>query len=155
MSTSAERQRRRRARLLQEGKVDVSVTVPVEHRRTIQQMAYSLNQGGFPPLGHDRLRPALHGLKSMKPALQQAGVLHAGVFGSTARGDGRTDSDIDIVIDIDVPRVGNVLKYINICESIKTGMAEFCPNVEVDVANQATLRPGISEAVEKDVIYAF
>ncbi|MFP6749031.1 MAG: nucleotidyltransferase domain-containing protein [Alphaproteobacteria bacterium] len=155
MSTSAERQRRRRARLRREGKIDVSVSVPYERRNALREYARMLNENESAPKDDDRLRTILRSLKSMKSALREAGVLHAGVFGSVARGDGGPKSDLDVLIDIDADRVGGMVKYIKICETVQLGLNQFVPNLSVDVVNQKYLKPGIREAVERDSIYAF
>ncbi len=155
MSTSTERQRRRRARLRKEGYVDVSVVVPRDCQDAVRQYAHSLSHGMATDTNVGRLRTTLRGLKSMKSKLQEAGVKHAGVFGSTARGDDGPESDIDVVIDIDLQRVGGLIKYIKICDSIQTGLKQDFPGVRVDVAHEKSLKPGIREEAERDTIYAF
>ena len=40
-------------------------------------------------------------LKQNEPALRARGVTHAAIFGSRARGDNRSDSDTNIMIEID------------------------------------------------------
>jgi len=141
--------------LRREGKIDVSVSVPYERRHALREYARMLNDDESAPNGDDRLRTTLRSLKSMKSALQEAGVLHAGVFGSVARGDDGPKSDLDVLIDIDPDRVGGMLKYIKICETIQLGLNQFVPNLSVDVVNQKYLKPGIREVVERDSIYAF
>ena len=155
MSTSAERQRRRRARLATEGYVDVSVSVLREHRAAVAEFAKNLNSGRAVPTFDDRLGPVIRCLKSMQAHLQDVGVLHAGIFGSTARGDGGADSDIDVLIDIDVERVRDIPNYVKICEEIKSGIGEIFPDIGVDVASHEGLHAGIRESVEQDIIYAF
>ncbi|MBT4691268.1 MAG: nucleotidyltransferase [Rhodospirillaceae bacterium] len=91
----------------------------------------------------------------MRTDLQAAGVQHAGVFGSVARGDDGPESDIDILIHIDHERVKGLLQYIGICADIQASFKEIFPGVDVDVANQETLKPGIRDATERDSIYAF
>ena len=44
---------------------------------------------------------ALETLRRSEPDLRARGVRRAAVFGSVARGDGRPDSDIDILVEID------------------------------------------------------
>jgi len=155
MSTSAERQRRRRARLRREGMVDVSVSVPIHKRQALRNYAHQLNRSDLHALDDDRLRLILRGLKSMRTSLQKAGVQHAGVFGSVARGDNGLDSDIDVLIQIDVDQVGDILDYISICRSIQDGLGAICPGVDVDVANEDRLKAQIRAAVERDAVYAF
>jgi uncharacterized protein len=40
-------------------------------------------------------------LNSIRPALEAEGVRHIAFFGSRARGDFRSDSDLDILLDVD------------------------------------------------------
>ena len=95
MSTSAERQRKRRQRLRRQGIVDVTVPVPRAHAKTLRQFAKRLNTERAAPAEASRLLEVIGALKSIQPILREAGIRHAGVFGSTARGDINTGSDID------------------------------------------------------------
>lgn len=40
-------------------------------------------------------------LKRLKPEFERGGVTHMALFGSRARGDHRSDSDVDLVIEVD------------------------------------------------------
>jgi uncharacterized protein len=155
MSTSAERQRKRRKRLRQQGVSDVTVPVPKAKANILRRFAKNLSSGLSAPIEAGRLLDVIQALKSIRPVLKDAGIKHAGVFGSAARCDYGPDSDIDILIDIDVERVGDVLKYIEITDIIKTAVRTKCPDVDVDVADQATLKPRIRERAEVDAVYAF
>jgi predicted nucleotidyltransferase len=53
----------------------------------------------------------LERLRENEPALRARGVTHAALFGSRARGDNRPDSDIDIMIAIDMEIVISVYDY--------------------------------------------
>ncbi len=155
MSTSAERQRKRRERLRQQGIVDVTVHVPKVKANTLRQFAKNLNNGLATPIEAGRLLDVIQALKSIRPLLNEAGIKHAGVFGSVARGESLPGSDIDILIDIDTEQVGDVLRYIEITDIIKKAIKARYPDVEVDVADHATLKPRILERAEADSIYAF
>jgi len=155
MSTSAERQRKRRERLRKKGIVDVTVPVPRAHRKTLRQFAQGLRDGTPMPVGTGPLFEVIKTLKLVRPQLEEAGVLHAGVFGSTARGEYRSDSDIDILINIDAKRIGDIVTYTKIADRIKKAVKARCPEVEVDVANHATLKPRILKRAVRDVLYAF
>lgn len=41
---------------------------------------------------------------AMRPELQARGVCHMSLYGSRARGDARSNSDVDVMIDVDNPR---------------------------------------------------
>ncbi|WP_245930747.1 nucleotidyltransferase family protein [Methylobacterium radiodurans] len=51
--------------------------------------------------------------------LRRRGVRHAGLFGSTARGEAGPDSDVDLLIEIDEDRVRDVYAYVAVCSSSK------------------------------------
>lgn len=155
MSTSAERQRNRRDRLRKEGVIDVTVPIPKAKADTLRQFAKNLSNGLAAPIEAGRLLNVIQALKSIQPVLKEAGISHAGVFGSAARCDYGQDSDIDILIDIDAKRVGDILKYIEVVETIKNVIRAKYPHVDVDIADHATLKPKIRKRAEIDAIYAF
>ena len=144
-----------RERLRQRGIVDVTVPVPKAEVDTLRQFAKKLNNGLSTPIEAGRLFDIVQALKSIRPALKEAGIKHAGVFGSAARGDSHPGSDIDILIDIDAERVGDVLRYIEITDLIKNAIKNKYPDIDVDVADHATLKPIILERAEADSVYAF
>ena len=155
MSTTAERKRKRRQRLRRQGIVDVSVTIPQQHAGLLRAFARDLRTGAPSSKVPGRLLGAISALKSIQSDLVSAGVQRAGVFGSTARGDHRPDSDIDIVIDIDTLRLGDILNYVEITDRIKTVIADRLSGVSVEVADRSTLKPRLRRAAERDAIYAY
>jgi hypothetical protein len=63
-------------------------------------------------------------LRENEAALRQRGVAHAALFGSRARGEQGTDSDTDIMIEIDPDAPVGVWEY----AGIKTYIAShYCP----------------------------
>jgi predicted nucleotidyltransferase len=77
-------------------------------------------------------------------------VLHAALFGSTARGDNRVGSDIDILIEIDPEARLTVFDYVDVKEYIADLFDE-----SVDVVNRDALKSHIRPAATADAIYAF
>jgi uncharacterized protein len=89
-------------------------------------------------------------LRRSEHALRKRGVRHAALFGSMARGDHRSDSDIDIMIEI-APDIGiTVFDYVEIKDYIATLFTE-----PVDVVNRDGLKPYLRPAATADAIYAF
>jgi predicted nucleotidyltransferase len=54
---------------------------------------------------------ALETLRRSEADLRARGIRRAAVFGSVARGDGRPDSDIDILVEIDPDACLTVFDY--------------------------------------------
>ncbi|MBT3767716.1 MAG: hypothetical protein HOB79_08135 [Rhodospirillaceae bacterium] len=155
MATNAERQRNRRARLRQKGIVDVTVTVPQAQAPALRSYAKALVNGDQQPKALDRFFEVIGALKSVRPLLKRQGILHAGVFGSTARGDHDDSSDIDIIIDIDTKKVCDLVDYVSVCGLIEDAVGEKCPGHRVEIANRASLKSRIRPEVDRDAIYAF
>ncbi|MBR1214963.1 nucleotidyltransferase domain-containing protein [Bradyrhizobium sp. JYMT SZCCT0180] len=93
---------------------------------------------------------ALETLRRSEQALRGRGVKHAALFGSVARGDNRSDSDIDIMIEIDPDARVTVFDYVDIKEYIAKLFDQ-----RVDVVNREGLKSYVRPAVTADVIYAF
>src|ERR1700689_2661452 len=91
----------------------------------------------------DRLRENEH-------ALRARGVTHAALFGSRARGDGRPDSDIDILIDLAPEAVQDVYTYVGLKNYIAGLFAGM-----VDVVDREALKSCVRPAVTADAVYAF
>ena len=89
-------------------------------------------------------------LRQNEAALRARGVTHAALFGSRARGDGRPDSDTDIMIEIDPEARIGVWDYVGIKDFI-AGLFDG----PVDVVKRTTLKPSVRPAVTIDAIYAF
>ena len=93
---------------------------------------------------------ALDTLRRSEQALRGRGVKHAALFGSVARGENRSGSDIDIMIEIDPEARVTVFDYV----SIKEYIAQLFDG-PVDVVNREGLKPYVRPAAMADMIYAF
>ena len=89
-------------------------------------------------------------LKEAEAELKARGVTHAALFGSVARGEERSNSDIDIMVEIDPAAVMGVYAYVSLVRSI----TKMFP-VRVDVSNRAALKYYVRPSAERDAIYAF
>jgi uncharacterized protein len=89
-------------------------------------------------------------LKENEAALRSRGVSHAALFGSRARGDNRSDSDIDIMIEIDPAAHIGVWGYVGLKEYIA---ALF--EGPVDVVDREALKSYVAPVATADTVYAF
>jgi predicted nucleotidyltransferase len=84
------------------------------------------------------------------PISARAACAGRAVFGSVARGDGRPDSDIDILVEIDPDAHLTVFDY--------AGLKDYIGSLfdgPVDVVNRDGLKPYVRPAATADAIYAF
>jgi uncharacterized protein len=89
-------------------------------------------------------------LQQNEATLRARGVSHAALFGSYARGDNRSDSDIDIMVEIDPAAGIGVYEYV----ALKDYIAALFDR-PVDVVSREGLKPYVKPAVTTDAIYAF
>ena len=82
--------------------------------------------------------------------MRARGVRRAALFGSVARGDNRSDSDLDIMVEIDPDAHLTVYDYVGLKDTI-AGLFEG----PVDVVNRDSLKPTRRPAATADAVYAF
>ena len=93
---------------------------------------------------------AIDTLRRAEPDLRSKGVLHAGLFGSVARGENRPDSDLDILIDLDPAARLTIFDYV--------GLKEFIASLfdsPVDVVDREGLKPYLRQPVSRDLVNVF
>jgi hypothetical protein len=93
----------------------------------------------------------LEALRAHRAELEAAGVMHAGVFGSVARGEAEPGSDIDILIEFAPGRVPDLWTYAGLPDQV----ASLLPGERVDVADGGAMRPAVRERATRDLIRAF
>ena len=93
---------------------------------------------------------ALETLRRAQNALRGRGVKHAALFGSVARGENRSDSDIDIMIEIDPEARITVFDYVDI-----KGYIARLYDGPVDVVNREGHKSYVRPAAMADVIDVF
>src|SRR3954453_8979291 len=93
---------------------------------------------------------ALAILRQSEAALRERGVLHAALFGSVARGENHSGSDVDIMVEIDPEARITVFDYVE--------LKEYIANLfdgPVDVVNREGLKSYVAPAATADAVYAF
>jgi uncharacterized protein len=93
-----------------------------------------------------KLEDALQLLKKNAPALNQLGVKSLAVFGSTARQEATSSSDIDILVKFNLPPTFD--QYIE-----TKFFLEDLLGCKVDLVTQDGLKPLVRAEVEKEAIY--
>lgn len=89
-------------------------------------------------------------LRKHQPELRAMGVIHAGVYGSVARGEDTATSDIDILIEADRSRVRDLFDYGGIQEALQRWVGG-----DVDVKDRAWMKPDFINRISKDHVSAF
>jgi predicted nucleotidyltransferase len=72
------------------------------------------------------------------------------MFGSTARGEARADSDVDLLAAFDDTRPLSLLDIIRIENLIADLVGQ-----SVDLIEEGTLRPRVAQSVEREAVRAF
>jgi len=93
---------------------------------------------------------ALDTLRRCESALRARGVAHAALFGSTARGDNRPDSDIDVLVEFEPNAQVTVFDYVGVKDYIASLFAQ-----PVDVIDREALKPHLRRPSARDAVYAF
>lgn len=96
------------------------------------------------------LQDALELLRSHETDLRSLGVAHAAVFGSVARGEARSGSDIDVLVELDEAHPIGVFEYAR----LKLYIGQLLDGTG-DVVNRRTLKPLLRSNILHDAIDAF
>jgi predicted nucleotidyltransferase len=99
---------------------------------------------------NDTLTRVIGTLRAHEGELRRFGVAHAAVFGSVARGEERTDSDVDILVELDRQHPMGIFEYAR----LKLYINEIL-NGAGDVVNRRTLKPLLRDSILRDCVNAF
>jgi predicted nucleotidyltransferase len=83
-------------------------------------------------------------LQSKQAFGKKYGVRRMALFGSYARGDQRTDSDVDVLVDVD-PSIG--LEFVSLAHDM-----ESLIGLRVDVVSRRAVSPRHWKYIEKELI---
>jgi uncharacterized protein len=103
--------------------------------------------GRIPPMDRDQV---IAKLREHEPELKAAGIMRLSLFGSTARGDRRADSDIDLLASFDATRRISLLDIAGM--EIRLSQLLSCP---VDLIEEGTLKPRVQTRADAESVRAF
>jgi predicted nucleotidyltransferase len=89
-------------------------------------------------------------LRQHEKELKAAGVVRLSVFGSTARGDRRPDSGIDLLAAFDDSMRISLLDM----AGVEIQLSEMLGH-QVDLVEEGTLKPRVQQSVETEAVRAF
>ncbi len=89
-------------------------------------------------------------LRAHEQELRRRGVRHAALFGSVARGEAKSTSDIDILIELEPEAPIDIFDY----AGLKRYIADLFAG-PVDVVNRDALKPWLRLPTMADTVYAF
>jgi predicted nucleotidyltransferase len=89
-------------------------------------------------------------LRELEPEFRKAGVTSLAIFGSRARGDNRPDSDVDVLIEVDLDRKFSLFDLVGLEHLIvdKVGLS-------ASLLMRRSLDPQFEAAIKDDVIEVF
>jgi hypothetical protein len=96
------------------------------------------------------LETVLQTLRDRQPELRALGIRHAAVFGSVARGENRSDSDIDVLVDLDRDHPMGMFEYSRIKLHIAGLIGE-----STDIVNRSTLKALLRDNILHGAVHAF
>ena len=79
---------------------------------------------------------------------KEYGVREIGVFGSYVRGEHRTDSDLDILVEFEEDAKMDLIKFVEVEDYLSNLLG-----VKVDLVMKSVLTPRIGKHILEDVIY--
>jgi len=103
------------------------------------------------PNAPEWIQHPLPGRDQESPAAAQAGALRKwkvrslGIFGSYVRGEARKSSDLDLLVEIDDPKMG-LLRFI----ALENYLSDLL-GVKVDLVEKQALKPAIGRHVTEEV----
>jgi predicted nucleotidyltransferase len=89
-------------------------------------------------------------LGALEPELRRRGICHLAIFGSVARGDDRSDSDIDIAIKIDPGRACSLIHMENTRLLLEDALQR-----PVDLGEINSFRPDVRAAFDRENVPVF
>jgi predicted nucleotidyltransferase len=93
-------------------------------------------------------------LRAHEPELRAAGVKSLALFGSTARGEQRDDSDIDVVVQLTEEAARGGFAYFGRIDALSQRLQAILQS-PVDVVTEPVHKDRLRRSIEKDRVVAF
>lgn len=92
----------------------------------------------------------LEKLREFEPELKAAGIVRLSIFGSVARGDASSASDVDLLAEFDPAKRLSLLDMVGLENRLSDILG-----VPVDLTSARALKGGIRERVTTEAVHAF
>jgi predicted nucleotidyltransferase len=90
-------------------------------------------------------------LRQNRVVLEKAGIRHAEIFGSVARGEDTPNSDVDILVDLDPKLVDDLFAYSRVQRMLQNLVGR-----PVDIARKGRPRsPEMAAEIDRDAVHAY
>jgi len=93
-------------------------------------------------------------LAEHRAAFEALGVRHIAVFGSVARGDAGSGSDVDVFVEIDQKSRPKGLAYFGLLERLK-GMLRDLLDSDIDLVAGPVSNPALAARIDREARRAF
>ena len=116
--------------------------------KTVQRLVGSLVERFLAEQGRaSDLATVLRVLRAHEKPLRQRGLAALWVFGSVARGEGRADSDVDLMAEFDP---ATKLSLVSLA-SLRAELSDLL-QTPADLVERSALRPAVREAADREAV---
>ncbi len=95
-------------------------------------------------------REAIRRLRRNREKLREYHVRHIAIFGSTARDQATSNSDVDVLVEFDPEAGVGFLTFVRLLDFLRDVM-----DARIDLATPAALRPEMRDGIISEAIRAF
>lgn len=81
----------------------------------------------------------------LEAPLREAGIVRAGIFGSIARGEGREQSDVDVLVEC--PKGMGLLSFVALKQTLEERLGRT-----VDLVDRDALKPQLKDSILRDYV---